>query len=260
MNENNLKERYEEDVKSVLKIQFMLAENKIVNLNSACNMLWNKNETFFVYENANKNLDAKNYLTINGLLDEFTILNYNSRLLDYGLRHICYTALSDNEELIQRYAKLRYYRGKNAELSMDEMVQLGELPIWCNTIQFFMSNDNNGIERNLNIIEVKTLKKLPKKEEAFLDDYEFYKALYNLDKSKMEEILEKFTSPKIHKKRNNDSILSQYISLPALGYAKLAWRRGIEVEVKSSLVPEQLLPINPLEIHKIPYEFLKTLS
>lgn len=257
MNKNDLKERYEEEVESVLKIQSMLAENKIVNLNSACNILWNKYETFFAYENRNKNSDAKNNLTINGLLDEFAILNFNSRLLDYGLRHICYTVLSDNEELIQRYAKLRYHRGKNAELSMDEMVEQGELPIWCNTVQFFMANDNNGIERNLNIIETKSLKKLSKKEEGLLDDYEFYKALYNLDKSKMEEVLEKLTNPKIHKKRNDDPILNQYISLPALGYAKLAWRKGIEVEVKSKLVPKELLPIEPLEKYEIPYDFLK---
>jgi hypothetical protein len=194
---------------------------------------------------------------LSGLIDELQIKKFNSRLLDYGLNSISYCILSDNEALIQRYTALRYERGLNAELSMDEMVAIGELPIWCNTVQFFMANDNAGVEKNLNIIESKTLKNLPKKEEGLKDDYEFYKALHSGDKAKMEEVLEKLTSPKIHKKRNDNPILNQYISLPALGYAKLAWRKGIEVEVKSPLVPKELLPIVPLDNYEIPYDFLK---
>jgi hypothetical protein len=206
--------------------------------------------------NGELNLLKYNF-NVSGLIDELQIKKYNSRLLDYGLNSITYCILSDNEPLVQRYAKLRYQRGTNAELSMDEMVAIGELPIWCNTVQFFMANDNDGVERNLNIIETKTLKNLPKKEEGLKDDYEFYKALHIGDKAKMEEVLEKLTSPKIHKKRNDNPILNQYISLPALGYAKLAWRKGIEVEVKSPLVPKELLPIAPLDHYEIPYDFLK---
>lgn len=200
---------------------------------------------------------SKRHFYVCGLLDEFQISLTNYRFFDYGLHHISYAVLSDNEPLIERYANLRYQRGANAELSMDEMVAIGELPIWCNTVQFFMANDNEGVERNLNIIETKTLKNLPKKEEGLKDDYEFYKALKLGDKAKMEEVLEKLVSPKIHKKRNDNPILNQYISLPALGYAKLAWRKGIEVEVNSVLVPKELLHIKPLDNYEIPYDFLK---
>lgn len=221
--------------------------------------LWDDNIHYAIeYFNFEKNIiKSKTHFNICGLLDEFQVPLTNYRVFDYGLHHISYTILSDNEELVQRYSKLRYQRGKNAELSMDEMVAIGELPIWCNTVQFFMANDTTGVERNLNIIETKTLKKLPKKEEGLKDDYEFYKALLAENKAKMEEVLEKLVSPKIHKKRNDNPILNQYISLPALGYAKLAWRKGIEVEVKSALVPKELLPIQPLDNYEIPYDFLK---
>jgi len=206
---------------------------------------------------ANNVIDVKQHFFVSAFIDELQINRFNSRKLDYGLRSISYAILSDNESLIQRYAKLRYQRGANAELSMDEMLAIGELPIWCNTVQFFMANDNEGVERNLNIIETKTLKNLPKKEEGLKDDYEFYKALYLGNKAIMEEVLEKLVSPIIHKKRNDNLILNQYISLPALGYAKLAWRKGIEVEVNSPLVPKELLPIQLLDSYEIPYEFLK---
>lgn len=254
----SLNEFYKNELDFETRIQSLFKEGKVVSLQNACGVLWSKNATFIIYNSINKNIEvAKNKLFICGLLDCYSSENFNDRFFDYGLHHISYAVLSDNEPLIQRYAKLRYQRGANAELSMDEMVAIGELPIWCNTVQFFMANDTTGVEKNLNIIETKTLKNLPKKEEGLKDDYEFYKALHNSDKAKMEEVLEKLTSPKIHKKRNDNPILNQYISLPALGYAKLAWRKGVEVEVKSSLVPKELLPIAPLDNYEIPYDFLK---
>ncbi len=204
----------------------------------------------------NKSQSKKDFY-ISGLVDSIMCKKFNNRFLDYGLIKICSPILSDNEDLIKKYAQLRYQKAQNAPLSMEEMVANGDIPIWCNTVQYFMIDDKEGIEKNLNIIETKTLRKLPKREEGLLDDYEFYKALHNCDKSKMEEILEKLVSPKIHKKRNDNAVLNQYISCPAVGYAKLAWRKGIKVEVNSHLVPIDLLPIEPLEKYDIPYDFLK---
>jgi len=221
--------------------------------------LWFCEESFAInYITETDIINAKKSFNNCTQIDLYRVVKYNERFFDYGLHHISYAILSDNEPLIQRYAKLRYQRGANAELSMDEMVAIGESPIWCNTVQFFMSNDNEGVERNLNIIENKTSKLLDKKVWNLMqDDYEFYKALHSCDKGKIEEVLEKLVSSKIHKKRNDNPILNQYVSLPALGYAKLAWRKGIEVEVNSPLVPKELLPIQPLDSYEIPYEFLK---
>ena len=229
-----------------------------VDMHNVASSLWFDNVNISIsHIKTEKFLQAKIRFYNCAWLDEYCMSVRNNRFLDYGLHHASYAVLSDNEPLIQRYAKLRYQRGANAELSMDEMVAIGELPIWCNTVQFFMANDNAGVERNLNIIETKTLPKLPKKEEGLKDDYEFYKALHTGDKAKMEEILEKLVSPKIHKKRNDNPILNQYISLPALGYAKLAWRQGIEVEINTPLIPKEILPIQPLDHYEIPYDFLK---
>jgi len=228
-----------------------------VDLYSVARSLWQDNEKIGVYcISKGEFFKTKKRFHNCAWLDEYSLINNNSRFLDYGLHHISYALLSDNEALIQRYAKLRYHRGMNAELSMEEMVAIGELPIWCNTVQYFMANDKAGVERNLNILENITLSKLPKRELGLKDDYEFYKALHFGDKSRMEEVLEKLISPKIHKKRNDNPILNQYISLPALGYAKLAWRYGIEVEVNSPLVPKELLSIAPLDNYPIPYDFL----
>lgn len=207
---------------------------------------------FFVNNNI---LQAKNHFNICGLIDEYSVNIYNSTFLDYGIHHICFAILSDNEKMIQRYAKLQY-KAYGKRLSMDEYVLKGEGAILCNTIQFFMENNNEGIERNLNIYELKKTKILRSSKTGELD-YEFFKALHTENKAKIEEILENFLTPRIHKYRTNDIILDKFISLPALGYAKLAWRKGIEVNIDSPLIPKELLPVQPLEYYEIPYEFLK---
>lgn len=214
------------------------------------------------------NMDrAKQYFSNVGLIDIYLVKNFSkshSRYLDFDLPRCLIPVLSDNEELIQVYSKICYktfYRKDNQEemtpLSMGEMVLQGESAIWCNTVQMFMANNTQGIERNLNILETVTLPKLAKNQQELKIDYEFYKALLSKDKSKCEELLEQLVSPKIHKKRNDNAILSKYVSQPALGYAKLAWRQGVEVEVDSPLIPKGLLPIEPLNDYQIPYDFLK---
>jgi len=199
---------------------------------------------------------AKKNFNICAEVDSFLVKNYNSRLFDYGLNNVCYALLSDNEPLLQSYSQLRYHRGEYAEYSMDEMVAMGETPIWCNTMQMLISKDIEGVERNLNIIETKILKRAQKKGSSVPIDYEFYKALLTGNKAKMEDILETLLSPKFHKKRTANLVIAQYLSMPALGYAKLAWRYGFEVEVKSKLVPQELLPIKPLDKYDVPYDFL----
>lgn len=220
--------------------------------------LWFCEETFAVKSLSELNINqAKKHFNTCSLLDEYCLINYNSRFLDYALSNVSYAILSDNERLIERYSKFSYKKSENAELSMDEMVLLGESAIWCNTVQMFMTNNLDGVERNLNIIETKTLPKLPKNQQELKIDYEFYKALLAKNKSKCEELLEQLVSPKIHKKRNDNAVLNKYVSQPALGYAKLAWRQGVEVDVNSPLIPKEILPIEPLANYEIPYNFLK---
>lgn len=213
----------------------------------------------------NKKTEAKQYFFNVAFLGAYRITNFQDRLLDYDIPKISFALLSDNWNYLENvYSKLRYNSfyiddttNEKINISMDEMVSQGESAIWCNTVQFFMANDIKGVERNLNIIETITLPKLPTNQKELKLDYEFYKALLSNDKGKCEEVLEQLVSPKIHKKRNDNAVLSKYVSQPALGYAKLAWRQGLEVEVNSPLIPKEILPIEPLDNYEIPYDFLK---
>lgn len=228
-----------------------------------------KNEIFYVaiYHLMNQN-DVKYFkqnIFLNARIDEIQISKFNLRIFDYSLPQTLYAPLTDNWSYLENtYSKLRYSTtyiddksGQTVPITMDENVLKGESAIWCNTIQFLMANDISGVERNLSIIEEITLPKLPKNQQELKLDFEFYKALLKKDKSECEAILHELLTPKIHKKRNDNPVLAQYVSQPALGYAKLAWRLGIEVAVNSPLIPKELLPIQPLDHYEVPYDFLK---
>lgn len=179
-----------------------------------------------------------------------------AQFLSYDIPGCLFVLHCDHEETIRMYAKLRY-RAFGRLLDMEGQVAKGQSPIWCNTIQYFMENNVEGVEKNLNILETITMKK--KKEEPMRVDYNYYRALYEKDQGKCEQLLEQLVSPKIHKKRNIFSPINQFVSQPALGYAKLAWRLGIEVEVDSPFIPRELLLTKPNDSYSIPYAFLKDL-
>jgi hypothetical protein len=46
--------------------------------------------------------------------------------------------------------------------------------------------------------------------------------------------------------------------MPALGYAKLAWQKGLEVEINNPLVPKEPLQVKPLDKYVDSYDFLKS--
>jgi len=263
---------YEEKIEYLKKEREPVYLNKIIQtpdyIDWHLGNLSDLNENIGWYEFFLNNIPkVKRYFSNVGYIDMYLVNKFtksHSRFLDYDIPKCLIPVLSDNEDLIKKYSAIRYNTfyiddkdNIRKGLTMDEMVLEGESAIWCNTVQFFMANDNSGVERNLNIIETKTLPNLPKIKEGMKDDYEFYKALLAGSKAKIEEMLERLVSPKVHKRRNDNPVLNQYVSLPALGYAKLAWRKEIEVEVNSPLIPKELLPIQPLEKYEIPYDFLK---
>lgn len=220
------------------------------------------NYSFFEEHNLPK---AKQHFYVCGLLDAFRIKNYEDRMFDYDLHSIGYAMLSDNLPFIKDvFAKLTYQSSyledvteKVIPITMEDNVLQGEGSIFTHTMQQFLLGNNTLIQRNLTIMERVYFSK-PHESNTLQYDVKFFRALYEKDLSKCEAILKDLVSPKIHQKRNDDILLKKYISMPALGYAKLAWILGIEVQVNSKLIPKELLPVEPLEHYDIPYEFLKS--
>ncbi|WP_273216388.1 Imm49 family immunity protein [Runella zeae] len=186
-----------------------------------------------------------------GRLSEYRVTNFDNSLLNYALNLVFYTFLSDNPHLIKRFTSWTYSK-------MDIMLDIGFHglgALMSNTMQLLVKRDLEGVERNL-----EKLKKIVEKKSGAwaVLDYQFYKALAEQDKRQAEQLLAEFVSPKNHKARNKHfALVGELISVPAIGYAKLAWLLGMEVEVNSPYIPREWLPIRPLAVYDEYYDFLK---
>jgi hypothetical protein len=173
-----------------------------------------------------------------GLLDELLINKYDEKILDSGIVHFTYALLSDNKDLIKRYADLKHS-------TYAQTIKLGNaVPMYV--LQCLLKDDWNDFEQAMVIMNTKTVPKFKMELDAA-----FYMALAEKNKTKMEQIISELLTPKVHKLRNNQQgVFGDFISQPALGYAKLAWIKGVEIEVNSPLVPKELLPVAPLPEYK----------
>lgn len=99
------------------------------------------------------------------------------------------------------------------------------------------------------------------KDKKYLIDHRFYLALAQGDKSKMEDVLNELTSPKVARVRNFEQafgLTENLIATHATIYAKIAWRHGYQVEVDSPWVPKEWLPIAPLDTYEDPWPFMQS--
>jgi Immunity protein 49 len=191
-------------------------------------------------------LTSKQHFYTCGMLDVVGISQYNSAILEYGLNHLSYALLSDCVPLIQRYALL-------AHSNYEKTIQNGNATA-SYVLQCLIRDDWAGYERGIALMRTKALKKYPNMHL----DISFYESIAEKNTAKAEAVLAEFVSPKVHKQRNKHHILlNEFISHPALGYAKLAWLKGMQVEVNSPLVPQALLPVVPLAVYKNEYAFLE---
>jgi hypothetical protein len=172
-----------------------------------------------------------------GLLDELLINKYDENILNSGIVHFTYALLSDNKNLVERYANL-----KNS--NYEQTLKLG-FAAPMRVLQCLFKDDWNGFEQAMVSMNTKTVPKFKMELDAA-----FYRALAEKNKQKMEQVIAELLTPKVHKTRNKDQVGGDFISQPALGYAKLAWIKGIEIEVNSPLVPKALLPVAPLPEYK----------
>lgn len=200
-------------------------------------------KAFFV---ENDIIQAKRQFYLCGRIDEYLIEQYNCRLLEYGISHIAYTLLSDNHDLIKRYACL-------APKGYDKITKKGSI-IYAMQL---------AIRDELHQDYIDVLDKLSQKkgQTAIQPDVQFFKSLIDRDKSGCEAAINELLTPRQHKQRNkNIELVNEFISHPAIGYSKLAWFKGVNVEIDNPLVPKLLLPINPNEQYSSEYEFLKELE
>ncbi len=208
-------------------------------------MLWHYNQTFALHALFSKRdiAECKRFFYTCGRIDEYLIKCYDERVLDAGISHISYAVLSEASDLIARYADL-------AHSKYMWMVEHGHSTL-IYAIQQVIKKDWQKLKWALEIIATKNqaLKKV------LLPDRMFFEGLLEKDPNKITDAIQALL--RVHNKRNKHMGIAQnYISTPALCYAKLAWLNGIEVGIKHKLLPGELLPLKPLDNYETNYTFL----
>ena len=176
-------------------------------------------------------------------IDHYLILNFDSRVLEYGMSHIAYALLSDHKGLIRQYADLSH-RGYEKITKRGSIIYAIQL----------------AIKDKLYDDYVEKLDQLSQKKSGttIRPDVLFFRSLIEKDQYGCEEAINELLTPRRHKQRNKYmDLVGKFISHPAIGYAKLAWMKGIEVEIDHPFAPKDLLPINPNDQYIDAYDFLK---
>jgi hypothetical protein len=188
---------------------------------------------------------ARQHFYTCGCMDVYYVAYHDGSILEHGINHFSYALLSDSPALINRYARL-------AHSNFEKAIKSGVTATYI--MQCLIKEDWEGYQRGMEIMKAKTLKR----HATFRLDMQVFEAIAEKNTAKAESALAEFVTPKVHKQRNKlHTLVNEFISHPALGYAKLAWLKGLQVKVDSPLVPAALLPVQPLAEYKNEYAFLE---
>jgi len=192
---------------------------------------------------------AKQSFYQSGLGDILLIEKLNRKLLDYGIgkNRTIPILLSDSKSLLKRFSNINYPGFK-------EGTERGVGGIYTNTIQNFVKKDYSSIARNLNIMEEKVINVKRRKSEIII--YEFFQNLLNNNKDKLVKCMKILLSDKERKKRmKHEETLIDITSYPTIGFLKMCWLEGVEIEIDSPYIQMELMPLepNPNYIDKYPF-------
>ena len=202
-------------------------------------------ESYFI---KNDLAEAKNWFYVSALASMVAMERYGKDELSFS-RPFDFALLSDSKELQARIARWRYPE-MEARLAK-RMFMASNIRI---TQHLLLNEDEKAIE-----VFNAFLPNAGKKDYAILAaDIRFLDGMVFRDRAKVEEAIHQLLEKKMVRYRNKDSIpgIGEWLSHPAMWYAKLAWIKGMEIEIDHPLVPMALLPVAPLPEYKSPWPFL----
>lgn len=209
-------------------------------------MIWQsfESEAWYEYLIENNIEKSKEAFSNCGKID-LEQCSYNKDIFNYKRNSPLYAVLSDNLDVISSFNEIDYNikNGTKKIKTYKELVKLGKSHIYIDTIIKSMNKDYKGLKENLKIMDNVFLKM--KKNALLKIDYDFFKGILDKNKDLIFESINTLAN-KEHKKRNRDSAFyKDLVSQPAMGYAKIAWVNGYELEFDSTLIHNELLPFKP---------------
>lgn len=212
----------------------------------------NRRVTLSVYASKPKYIGLKSYFIdgdVQNLKQNFYVtsklimaseLETTSGLNAFASYHpFLYGLLSDSAEIYDWLA--------NAEIKGSDYVKSQQFRF--HQYQFVLRQDDAALRETIALVAKKGGNKDKTQAAVGLD---FFSLLLKRDKEALQTLIE--NTAKI---KSADELVGQFLAGYAVILAKLCWFRGVEVGIKSPLVPMPLLPIKPLETYDVEYDFLR---
>lgn len=115
--------------------------------------------------------------------------------------------------------------------------------------QLVLRRDDDALRETIGIVAKKGGKHDKSLSQAGQD---FFSLLLKQDKEGLQAMIENQS-----KIKSAQELEDQFLAGFAVVHAKLCWYRGIEVQIQNPLVPMPLMPIQPLDIYDVEYDFLR---
>lgn len=202
-------------------------------------------ESFFIKGDL---AEAKNWFYASALASMVAMERYGMDLLTFS-RPLDFALLSDCKSLQERFAHWR--QPQLEERLSKRMFMASNIRI----TQHLLLNE----EREALAVFEHFLPNAGKKDYLRLaPDVLFLEGMVTRDQAKVEAAMAQLLDKKMVRYRNKDSIpgIGEWLSHPAMWYAKLAWIKGMEIQIDHPLVPMALLPVAPLQEYKNPWSCL----
>jgi hypothetical protein len=189
----------------------------------------------------------KKRFSYTGQMAEYLNNHYEVPWLPYRFSNFSYTLCSDHKELIARFGTLKIPDSVKAIGQTENCVMLAMMDL--------IREDWTGVAHYISVLE--RLAQKPKPSAYTPIHIATLKAFIDQDADALQKALIRFEDKKLKAHRKKVNMHEKYVSIVPLGYAKLAWLRGMEIQLDSEYIPKDWLPYQPLEEYTIPYWFLR---
>jgi hypothetical protein len=172
--------------------------------------------------------------------DNGTYTGDNIFTTHYGF---CYSLISDSPKLINRY--LQY-----EDTFLDTFGSS-----FAKAIQACVKGDDDSLQEQIKNLEKHTDKKSIAKNYSGVPIA--FKGILQNDKTLVEQGINEILAK--HGKQEQPAVVKDYMNIEALTLAKLAYRKGIVIEIDNPLLPKEMIPIQELDKYES-YDFLKDIE
>lgn len=169
-----------------------------------------------------------------------------------------FALLSDNKKIIEEYSIISTDIKPHPDLPEYEIGKLEprnyDTRFATYALQCVIKQDWDEYHKIKELVKRKIKKLNPRNKYEF----EFYDLLEHRDTTKIKELINLLLTKRVHKTLDREtSFFYEVFAFHPTLFTKLCWMNGLEIEIDNSLVPMNLMPIEPLEEYDLIYDFLK---